>query len=106
MMTKEQMLAYYCPHERDETLGEGEYYCRDSADRVQRVRITNVMPYSRGGDSFNIYGCAYANNGKHFRGDYGNEPFDGVAFSQLYDNAQDCRDITHCGVDFWEELRK
>ena len=101
---EKSMIETYLPHGRDETLGRGEYYCRDGAGRAQRVRLTAIYPNDRG-DGL-IYGCVYADSGNHFRGYYGKEPFDGVTRGELYDNAEDCRAGTHDVFDNWERLRK
>lgn len=100
-MQKKQIEAYI-PHPRDTTLGEGEYYWADSADRVQRVRVREIMPGCIGESE--TYGCVYVSTGRRVRdymGLYGN-----VHKGDLYDNKEDCRDRTHVAVEWWEQLRE
>lgn len=100
-MQKKQIEAYI-PHPRDTTLEDGEYYWMDAADRVQRVRVRDIMP--GGIDESETYGCVYVSTGRHvldYMGQYGK-----VHKGDLYDNKEDCRDRTHAAVEWWERLRE
>lgn len=100
-MQKKQIEAYI-PHPRDTTLGPGEYYWMDAADRVQRVRVRHIMLGWIGEPQ--KYGCVYVYTGKDVldcTGRYGQ-----VHKGDLYDNKEDCRDRTHAAVDWWERLRE
>lgn len=96
-----KMIEGYLPHPRDPELGVDEYYVLDTADRVRRVYVTDLMPNK---DRM-TYGVYEVSTGKRIDAGYGS-PFVGFAKSQMYDNKQDCRDQTHLMFDGWEELRK
>ena len=98
---EEKMIAAYLPHPRDPELGEGEYYVLDSANRVRRVYVTEILP-----DKENMtFGVRESATGKRIDAGYGS-PFIGFRMAQMYDNKQDCRDCTHLLYDNWEKLRK
>lgn len=100
-MQKKQIEAYI-PHPRDTTLGRGEYYWMDAVDRVQRVRVRDIMPGGIG--EAETYGCVYVYTGRDvldYMGRYGK-----THKGDLYDNKEDCRDRTHAAVDWWEKLRE
>lgn len=97
-----RMIEAYIPNPRDPELGFDEFYCRNSADKVCKVYVSSIFPYKE----YIIYGLRYAESKKHFTGDYGTAPFDGMMRGKLYDNKQDCRDMTHDVIDDWERLRQ
>lgn len=100
-MTERQahMLHTYLPHRRDPELLDNEYYVMDLAGRVQKVRITDICP---GRGSGTVYGVVMAKSGRRVDPGYDY----GFHMSELYDNQQDCRDMTHSCYNQWEELRE
>jgi len=102
-------IAYYLPHDRDPTLDTGEYYYlqytmgKTGNPRVIRVYALDILPHKDGTE----YGIYQYRRGRYHRIDAGYGDFSrGVRMGDLYDNKQDCRDQTHMGCHWWEELRK
>lgn len=100
-MTEKQrgMIRDYLPHGRDPELGDDEYYVEDLSGRIVKVRIVDINP-SKGMGT--VYGVVMANSARRVNPGYDN----GFAMSELYDNKQDCKDMTHAGFNHWEELRQ
>lgn len=100
-----RMIEAYLPNPPDPTLEDGEYYFLQN-DRVIKVYPLDVFPTIH--DHETRYGI-YKKSGCHLvRVDdgWGDGPFHGVYFGQLYDNKQDCKDQTHSWVPEWEQLRE
>lgn len=95
-----KMIEAYIPSPKDETLSFGEYYILDDHDRVQKVYIQDIMPGMI--DESTKYGVKFCSTGKRYNGwkGYGN-----TDMSELYDNKEDCRNMTHCMYGDWEKLR-
>ena len=98
-----QMIADYLPHPRDPELAFGEYYVKDTADRVRKARITTILP----GELFedNTYLVREVSTGKRIDAGYGDD-WHGFTKAKLYDNKQDCKDETHYFYSDWEDLRE
>lgn len=96
-----QMIEAYIPSPPDETLGFEEFYVRDTADRVRRVRVVHILPH----DDRNTYGVFEIATGRRVDAGWGSE-FIGFNRGELYDNKDDCRNFTHKWFDGWEQLRK
>lgn len=91
---QEKMIAAYIPHDADPDLRDGEYYFRQN-NRVIRVLALDIFP-GRDGTFFGIYqrrGGRLVRVGEAYK-------------SCLYDNKQDCKDMTHDWVEEWEALRE
>lgn len=103
MMTErqKQMIEAYIPSPRDETLDISEYYIRDDNDKIQKVYISEINPGGLYENS--VYGVRYSSNGNRFCGGLG---YGQTHMWDLYDNKDDCRDMTHAIYDGWEELRR
>ena len=102
-------IAYYLPHDPDPTLDIGEYYWLQYTNgqtgnpRVLRVYALDILP-ARDGTEYGIYQKKGARLQLIDSG-YGN-PNRGTRMGDLYDNKQDCKDQTHCGIDYWPSLRE
>ena len=101
-----QMIEAYIPSPPDPELEFGEYYMKDSAERVIRVRVVSVA-YSM--DDRDICEVRTVGAKQHAVlnafGEYGRYPGWYYRYA-LYDNRQDCRDDTHYIYDAWEDLRE
>lgn len=98
---QKQMIEAYLPHQRDKSLGFGEYYARDVSGRVYKVFIRDINPSMR--ENGSLYGVLYDGSGKKFDAGFG---YGRTHKYELYDNREDCRDQTHPCYDGWEELRQ
>lgn len=103
MLTERQknMIDAYLPHQRDKSLGLGEYYARDVRGRVYKVFISELNPSMR--EDCTLYGVRYDMSGKRFNSGFG---YGCTHKCELYDNYKDCLDQTHPCYDWWEELRR
>ena len=101
MLTKrqEEMINAYIPSPKDSELGPMEYYVKDSAERIQRVEIRDILPYKEE----TCYIVVQSNTRKQIKGwlDYG-----AFFMSDLYDNKEDCISNTHTMFNGWERLRE
>ena len=48
-----RQIAAYLPSPRDKTLNDFEYYVLDTADRVRKVYVRDILPH----DEETTYGC-------------------------------------------------
>lgn len=96
-----QLIAAYLPHPRDPELRFNEYYVRDTADRVRKVEIRDILPC----DDETTYGVYEVSSGRRIDAGYGS-PWIGFRKHTLYDNKEDCKDQAHLLYNGWEELRK
>ena len=97
---EKMMIEAYIPSPPDETLGFDEFYVRDTAGRVRRVRVVEILPHNHS----MTYGLVEISTGRRIDAGNGSE-FVGFTRGQMYDNRNDCRDNTHDWVDDWERLR-
>lgn len=95
-----QLIEAYLPHPRDPELRDGEYYVKDSAFRVRKVWIRDILPH----DDTLTYGVYEVSTGNRIDAGYCSE-WIGHRMGALYDNRQDCKDWTHEMYDGWEHLR-
>lgn len=107
MTEQERMdIEYYIPGEPDPSLEDGEYYylqCTTGGERVIRVWPLDILPHKDG----NQYGIYQRKGGRFVWVDVGyGDRNHGCRKGDLYDNKEDCRNQTHCGVSWWESLRK
>ena len=95
-----QMIEWYIPSPRDETLDLMEYYWKNDAGKIFKVYITDINPAK---NDRTVYGCRYSHNGQrvHAFGEW-----ESIGMNNLYDNKDDCRDDTHLMYEQWEYLRK
>ena len=99
-----KMIEAYLPGEPDPTLEFGEYFMLDSADRVIRVRATEMAYYGRSDEE--IRRPVRPNGTGVFNAPGGVTGMDGWVFmSFLYDNKEDCKHNTHAWYHDWENLR-
>lgn len=96
-----QMIEAYIPSQPDETLGFEEFYVRDTADRVRRVRVVDILPH----EDRTTYGVVEVSTGRRIDAGWSSD-FIGFERGKLYDNKDDCRNYTHDWFDGWEQLRK
>lgn len=108
-MTKEDLrrrIDAYIPHKPDTDLDDNQYYFRLwNSDRVIKVYPMDVLPidmdtteylcYQKVG--FRLIWVDVNCDGDRFRG---------ANMGRLYDNKQDCKNMTHDWYDDWETLRK
>lgn len=101
-MTEHQrkMIAGYLPNPRDESLDAFEYYVLDTADRVQRVWVSDLAQL-RERDVVKV-----RNNAGRVIRTAGSDEDGWTPLCHLYDNRIDCKNQEHFGYDNWEELRK
>lgn len=95
-----QMIEWYIPNPRDESLEQGEYYYKREDGKIFKVYISDINPLR---DDRTEYGCRYSHNGQrvHAFGEY-----ESITMNNLYDNKQDCKDDSHLMYDNWEWLRE
>lgn len=97
---EKQLIEAYIPSPRDTTLGEFQYYVKDSSGRIQKVEITDIYSCA---DGETLYRVVQADTRRQVKGW---RKYDGYAMSELYDNKQDCKDEIHIGYSCWEQLRE
>lgn len=100
-----QMIEHYVPSLPDPELDVFEYYMRDSADRVIKVRVRDIS-WDNDGDMVRVE-RENGNGVFNAAGEVGYGYFLGWYRKwALYDNKEDCRDQTHMLYDHWEGLRE
>ena len=62
-----KMIEAYIPHEPDPDLEDGEYYVMDTGGRVQKVRVTNILPGRLGEEE--TYGVVEVSSGRRIMQD-------------------------------------
>ena len=77
-----RQIAAYLPSPRDKTLNDFEYYVLDTADRVRKAYVREILPH----DEETTYGCYEVSTNRRIDAGWGNE-FIGFRFGELYDNA-------------------
>lgn len=97
-----EMIEFYIPSPRDETLGKDEYYVKDTADRIRKVYLRDFFPHGE----YIEHGVYEVGTDRRIYADYDKNPYRGFRMCFLYDNKEDCRDNTHSWYDGWEELRR
>ena len=98
---EKQLIEAYIPSPRDPELEMFEYYAKDTADRIHKVRITDIYP-----DEYDTtYGVVDVSSERRVDAGWA-DPFKGFRMYNLYDNKDDCRNNTHFGYDEWEKLRE
>lgn len=106
MLTEREKLCIesYLPNPPDPELDWGEYYMLDSADRVTRVRATEIAMGDRDEE---IRRPVRVKTGLGVFGAPGSARLEGWVYAwALYDNKTDCLDQTHPCVNGWEHLRQ
>ena len=102
----QELIDYYLPHQPDPSLQLQEFYYLQytaGTPRVIRVYALDILPCKDGYE----YGIYQMRGGQLHWVDVGYESMvRGCRMGDLYDNKQDCKDQTHCGIDWWEEMRK
>jgi len=96
-----QLIKGYLPHHRDPELEWDQYYVLDTADRVRKVEIREILPH----DPYIEYGVYEVSTGRRVDPGWGSE-WRGFRMGHLYDNKEDCRHREHDMYDDWEHLRK
>lgn len=96
---EKQLIEAYIPSPRDTALKDFEYYVKDSNDRVQKVEITDMLPF---GETM-LYRVVQVDTRKQIKNF---RKYDTFAMCDMYDNKTDCRDNTHIAYDNWERLRE
>ena len=97
------MISEYLPGDPDPDLEEGQYYFRQN-DRVIKVWPLDVLPH-RDGIEYGLYQQRAGRMVWIDSSGWGDRSR-GVHFGYLYDNKEDCKNMTHDWVDEWEQLRK
>lgn len=98
---QQQLIAAYLPNPRDPELEDDEYYVLDTAGRVRKVYVRDILPH----EDYTTYGCYEVSTGKRIDAGYGSG-WIGFRKANMYDNKQDCKNMEHIGYDLWEELRE
>lgn len=96
---EKQLIEGYIPSPRDTTLKDFEYYVKDLNGRVQKVEITDILPFGE----TTLYRVVQADTRKQIKNF---RKYDAFLMCDMYDNKTDCRDNTHIAYDNWEYLRK
>lgn len=94
-------IEAYLPNPRDPELAFDEYYVMDTAWKVRKVRVVDILPH----EDYTTYGVVESSTGKHIDAGYGS-PWIGFRKAALYDNKEDCKNMEHSLYDGWEELRR
>ena len=104
---QKQMIAAYLPNPPDPELEFMEYYTKDSAGRIIKVRVVSFAQVEEG-EICEIVRDIAGFKTRRVLGGWGEcSKFPGFYYkSQLYDNKQDCRDGTHPWYFEWEKLRR
>ena len=99
-------IEYYLPGDPDPMLDEGEYYYLQNlsgTERVIRVFPLDIFPTKHGTQ----YGLYRRKGGRLVWVETGwGDRTHGVSMGDLYDNKEDCRNQTHGGCSWWQQLRK
>ena len=102
---QKQMIEGYLPSPRDPELDPFDYYVEDMRGRAVRVHISTIAATK----DTTIYQVR-TDAGRLVHGVWETDPdtFGGGWYTKanLYDNKTDCLNSTHCGYDYWEELRE
>ena len=85
-----QMIASYLPNPPDEDRTANEYFVLDTGG-----------PYN----DITTYGVYESSTGRRVDAGYGSQ-FVGFRMGRMYDNREDCRNMTHEMYDGWERLRE
>lgn len=96
---EKQLIEAYIPSPKDTALKDFEYYVKDSNDRVQKVEITDMLPF---GETM-LYRVVQVDTRKQIKNF---RKYDAFAMCDMYDNKTDCRDCTHSCYSYWERLRE
>ena len=96
---EKRLIEAYIPSPKDTTLRDFEYYVKDSSDRVQKVEITDMLPFGE----TTLYRVVQADTRKQVKNF---RKYGAFAMCDMYDNKTDCRDNTHIAYDNWERLRE
>ena len=96
-----QLIDAYLPNPRDPELEFDEYYVRDTAMKVRKVRIIDILPH----EDYTTYGVVEVSTGNRIDAGYGSV-WIGFRKASMYDNREDCRNLEHSMYDNWEELRR
>ena len=100
-------IEYYIPGDPDTSLAEGEYYYlqnKTGTERVIRVFPLDVLP-TKDGTQYGLYRWKGARLVWVDTG-WGDDRTHGVYRGDLYDNKEDCKNQTHGGCSWWEQLRE
>lgn len=93
----------YILRDRDPELEDGEYYVKDTAGRVVKGRLVNILPCNTSYCSEGVtYGLVNA-KGQHISAGTGSD-FIGFTKSEMYDNRDDCREDAHIMFSRWEDF--
>lgn len=98
-----ELIGFYLPTPPDPTLGFMEFYMRDSADRVIRVRASEIAFDNEG--EFRLVWRSKGTGVFNAAGEVGRFPGWYYVWA-LYDNKPDCKDNQHCLYNGWEFLRR
>lgn len=102
---EKQMIASYLPNPPDEDRTVNEYFVLDTGGRVRKVYITDIFPSGDIHDDRSTYGVCESSTGRRVDAGYGSI-FHGFRMGRMYDNREDCRNMTHEMYDGWERLRE
>ena len=99
---QKQMIEAYLPSPRDKSLMRMcEYYAQDVNGKVHKVFVCEINPSVK--EDTTLYGVRYDSTGKKFDAGFG---YGCTHKYDLYDNAEDCGNLTHPCYDWWENLRE
>ena len=96
-----QLISVYLPNPRDPELEFNQYYVRDTADRIRKVEVRNILPH----ENEMSYGVYEVTSGRRIDAGYGSQ-YIGFRKHALYDNKEDCKSQTHLLYNNWEYLRE
>lgn len=95
-----ELIKAYLPHPRDPELKDGEYYVLDTAWRVRKVEVRDLLPHK----DYVTYGVYEVATGRRIDAGWG-DVWIGFLKSDMYDNKEDCRNMEHSMYEDWEQLR-
>ncbi len=96
-----QLISAYLSNPRDPELEFNQYYVCDTADRIRKVEIREILPNK---DELS-YGVYEVTSGRRIDAGYGSR-YVGFRKHALYDNREDCKSQSHFLYNDWENLRK
>lgn len=98
---QKQLIEAYLPTPPDPELEDDEYYVMGTDWRVHKVYVRDLLPH----EDDTTYGVYEVGSNRRIDAGYGSE-WIGFRKASMYDNRQDCKDMTHCMYNDWEHLRE
>lgn len=97
---EKELIEYYIPNPRDESLEDDEYYVLTENETIRKGAVRELAINGNGEKTFRLW------NGRGIVHCWARDNMGYVTKRHMYDNKQDCKDQTHFSYDDWEDLRE